>query len=407
MATIKLVLRTNKMRGDGMAPLYLRITVNRKSRFLSSGIFIEPQYWNNKKQVVRKGHPLSSAYNARLADLRIQVERSILETERKSGSVSAENLKRQIVGGDSVFSQYLDRFIDDLDEQKRFWSWKRYRVLRQKLEACLGKNIRWEELNRGALEKLERFMHDKLGNGPNTIRKEFAMLHRVIRQAVKDGEITADQDPFIHFEPPKPKQPRRIKLAPGEIESLMKIELTPGSWAALARDAWLISFYLGGMRFGDLACLKVENFQNTSEGWRCVYRMNKTGRCISIPVPEQAIRLLAPYMKGKQPQDFVMPFLNRGDDEDPRKLRRRISSKNTMCNKNIKVAAKRAGIADPSSVSMHISRHSFADYARKKSGNLYAISKTLGHSSLQITETYLKSFDQEAVDQLGKELWDK
>ena len=69
------------------------------------------------------------------------------------------------------------------------------------------------------------------------------------------------------------------------------------------------------------------------------------------------------------------------------------------------MAAERAGLNDADSISMHISRHSFADYARIKSGNLYAISKTLGHSSLQITEAYLKSFDQDAVDQLADQLW--
>ena len=62
-------------------------------------------------------------------------------------------------------------------------------------------------------------------------------------------------------------------------------------------------------------------------------------------------------------------------------------------------------VDDADRISMHLARHSFADYARTKSGNLYAISKTLGHSSLQITQAYLKSFDQDAVDQLADELW--
>ena len=86
-------------------------------------------------------------------------------------------------------------------------------------------------------------------------------------------------------------------------------------------------------------------------------------------------------------------------------MRRRISSKNTLCNRFIKEAAAQAGLDDAYRISMHLARHSFADYARAKSGNLYAISKTLGHSSLQITQTYLKSFDQEAVDQLADTLW--
>ena len=54
---------------------------------------------------------------------------------------------------------------------------------------------------------------------------------------------------------------------------------------------------------------------------------------------------------------------------------------------------------------MHIARHSYADHARRMSGDLYAISKSLGHSNLQTTEQYLKSFDRDAVDRLAGQVW--
>jgi integrase/recombinase XerD len=56
-------------------------------------------------------------------------------------------------------------------------------------------------------------------------------------------------------------------------------------------------------------------------------------------------------------------------------------------------------------VSFHVARHSYADFARTRSGDLFAISKALGHASLQITQTYLKSFDRDAVDRLSEQLW--
>ena len=56
-------------------------------------------------------------------------------------------------------------------------------------------------------------------------------------------------------------------------------------------------------------------------------------------------------------------------------------------------------------LSTHVARHSFADYARQRTGDLYAISKSLGHGNLQTTQTYLKSFDRDAVDKLADELW--
>ena len=49
------------------------------------------------------------------------------------------------------------------------------------------------------------------------------------------------------------------------------------------------------MRFGDVASLKVENVQNG----RCTYRMNKTGKMVSLPIPEAAHHILVPYLEGK------------------------------------------------------------------------------------------------------------
>lgn len=393
--TVKLTLRKSKVRSDGTAPIYLRVTANRRSRYISSGVYIHPRHWNEDRQQVRRSHELSDAYNARLHDLRMEAERLGLEAD------TASEVKQQLTGTGGSLTDYLQRFIEGLDAQKRFWSWKRYRVVKGKLEECFGKNIDWQDMDQGALLRFERYMADTLENGPNTIRKELAMLHRIYRQAIKDGVIRADQDPFLRYDPPKAKQPERRKLTLAEVEKLAAVVLEPDTWASKARDAWLISFYLGGMRFGDLASLKVKELQNG----RCSYRMNKTGHLVSVPIPEPARKIIAPYLKGKEEEDFALPFLKKGDDADPRKLRRRIGSMNALCNRYIKVAAEQAGLDDADSISMHISRHSFADYARQKSGNLYAISKTLGHSSLQITQAYLKSFDQEAVDQLADELW--
>jgi len=162
----------------------------------------------------------------------------------------------------------------------------------------------------------------------------------------------------------------------------------------------LFSFYAGGMWFGDVCLLRLENFVKG----RVEYRMLKTNTPVSVPLPEMALQPLQPYFTGKSSDAFVFPFLLPGDDKDPVRLRRRINSKNVIVNKNLKKVAEEAELK-PEGLSMHVARHSFADYARTRSGNLYAISKTLGHTSLQVTQVYLKSFDQDAVDQLAKELW--
>ena len=97
-------------------------------------------------------------------------------------------------------------------------------------------------------------------------------------------------------------------------------------------------------------------------------------------------------------------FLKDGDEANSVKLRRRISSRNVVVNQNLKKLAKLAGIEE-GGLSFHVARHSFADYARRQSGDLYTVSKSLGHTSLHVTQNYLKSFDKDAVDKLASQLW--
>ena len=126
----------------------------------------------------------------------------------------------------------------------------------------------------------------------------------------------------------------------------------------------------------------------------------KTGTLVSIPLPEPAVGIALGYKESL----YLFDFLQEGDEKDPIKLRRRISSRNVVVNRELKKLAKLAGF-EAEGLSFHVARHSFADYARQRSGDLYAVSKSLGHTSLQITQQYLRSFDREAVDKLANEIW--
>jgi len=78
-ASVKLLLRKDKSKADGTAPVWLRITANRKSRYVSTGVYLEPKYWNKTKQRVRASHPIAPALNARLQDLLHEAGRQALD----------------------------------------------------------------------------------------------------------------------------------------------------------------------------------------------------------------------------------------------------------------------------------------------------------------------------------------
>lgn len=396
-ASVKLVLRLQKVRADGTCPVYVRVTANRRSRFVASGVFLEPRHWNEARGAVRKGHPLAPSLNARLSDLLLSTQESAL-----SGG-SAEAVLQRVTDGGCSLSSFFQRYIDELDAKGQFWEWKKFRVTLAKLEAVFGADIAFVDFDRHALTRFERYLSATLGNGPNTVLKELQRLRRVLRRAVRDGAMRVGEDPFLAYERPKGERPDRRKLSLEEIRSLEALPLDDRPALGLARDAFVFAFYAGGARFSDVVAMRREAVR----GDRIEYRMLKTGALVSLPLPPAAHALTATYASGDgaSASPFLFPFLKAGEDADPIRLRRRIASHNAKTNEHLKTLATLAGLERPDTLSFHVARHSFADFARVRSGDLYAISKALGHASLTVTQTYLKSFDRDATDRLSEQLW--
>ena len=56
MFTTKIQLKPNKLNLKGEAPIYFRIIKDRKITYISSGITIKPNYWDENKSRVKKNH---------------------------------------------------------------------------------------------------------------------------------------------------------------------------------------------------------------------------------------------------------------------------------------------------------------------------------------------------------------
>ena len=407
MASVQLVLVTRKTKADGTAPVWVRVSANRRSRYRSTGIAVAPKDWNKPKQRVRRSHPLADAFNARLADVVVTATQAMLD----GGTVDA--MKERMEGPTGSLSAFFRGYIEDLDTRGAFWEWKKYRVTLKKLETAFGSKakpaeVAFGELDRHGLLRFETYLRKTCRNAPNTIGKEMQRLRRVIRAAVRAGLLNPGDDPFLVYDRPKGEKPDRLKLTLADVLAIAAVEdvdgvpIADGSALAIARDAFAFSFYGGGVRFSDVATLAHDAVRTVEGTPRLTYRMLKTGNLVDLPLPPPAVAIAERYAGAGA---FLFPMLADGDDADPVRLRRRIASWNARVNVALKTLATAAEIDQADRVSFHASRHAYAVFAASKSGDLFAISKALGHSSLQVTQQYLRSFDRDATDRLSEQLW--
>jgi integrase len=215
-----------------------------------------------------------------------------------------------------------------------------------------------------------------------------------------EGIISSDENPFNKFKI-KSAKTFRDKLTEEEINKLTTLALEPESREWHARNMFILSFYCAGIRFGDLLQLKWKNIQ----GDHLKYVMDKTSDPHTVLLTEEAKALLNLYRKPYSTSEmYIFPFLkNNVDYKDYDYLVSSISSANTIINKHLKLVTIKAGINKK--VSFHISRHSFAYVALRKTGDLYGVSKSLNHKRINTTEIYLKDKDPDAADSLIKKVF--
>jgi len=217
---------------------------------------------------------LSAAYNGRLREIEIEAKTAALSHS------TAAAVKAELEGSTGSATAYFEEFIVRLNRRDQFWEKRKYKTTLRKLQGAVGhKEIDWSEIDREALERFEKYCREVKGNNPNTTRKELSRLRRVIRQAIKEDVLSPGDNPFTRYDLPKRVPTERRRLTHQEIQALEAVDLE-GSSLQLARDAFLLSFYGGGIRFGDLALLQGENVQDGL----LRYRMMKTKRLVEWPL---------------------------------------------------------------------------------------------------------------------------
>ncbi len=395
MASYNIELNSKPIKGSNEYKLLLRVTVNRKHTRLKLDHAVQTKHFNpNPKQnrYVRSSHPKHATINGDIDDLIQKAKEAVKALDKENKFISADTIKQRMIQVDySSVIEYARSVISRMDQKNQVGSVKKYNTLVGRLEEySKSKDLYFVELTHSFLEKFFDFLRSK-GNSDTTASKYLETLRTIYNKATVDGLTDQLPNPFLNFKT-KRDPVNKERLNEAEIKALEELDLPKDSLIWHVWNAFLFSFYCAGIRASDILQLK---WNNIVDG-RLVYQMHKTGRFHSLKLHEKPIKILDHYGPGN-PDEFIFPFLGNDVDYDDATFRyNQLNAKTSLLNKYLGLIATKAGILKK--ISTHTARHSFADIARQKTDNIYNLSKTLGHSSIKITEAYLASFDEKAVD---------
>jgi integrase len=392
MASIKIILRTDKRKSSGESPLFIRLTHARSSKYISLGIYVKTEEWNEKKQCVKKIHPNASQINRFIGDKVNELQSNILRLETAQEPYTAGSLIQKDRLPTQSFLAYADNIARQFSKAGKERSWLKYDRVIGKLRKFLDStDLLFHQITVGFLREYETCLRS-LGNGDSTVNTDLRTIRAILYRAMDEGLFPQEKNPFFKYKLKTPK-PAKAKLTIAEIKQLEELVLPENSAIWHIRNYFLFAYYCAGLRFSDLLLL---TWQRVQDG-RLTYVMAKTGTQRSLKLSDKAAVILNHYWNCRRKRnEYVFPLMDPIDLKDKRLLVKICNAKNSFVNKYLKILAVKARI--PKRLSFHISRHSFADIARKKKLSIYDISKALGHTDIKTTELYLSSLDFDSLD---------
>ncbi|MFT4733398.1 MAG: integrase/recombinase XerD [Arcticibacterium sp.] len=167
-----------------------------------------------------------------------------------------------------------------------------------------------------------------------------------------------------------------------------------------ARNYFLFSFYTYGMRTADLFLLKWSNIKED----RLNYTMMKTETIVpEIRLSPAALNILDDY-RGKDDIYVFPPFYGVKEINFTNTFRvAKVSSALVVINRTLKTIAHRAQI--DKNITMHVSRHSFANISKDQGISVEVLKEMLCHSDIKITYQYLSSFNNSKLQSAGDSVY--
>jgi integrase len=401
--SINVICRKDKMYKNNTAPIHVRFTLNRQTRYVSTGVAISPNDWNFDEQRINPSLSHLKEAQYKIDTVLSEYERKIIRLEALEIAVTFDTLFE--TNGRRVAITVEDGFRNEiarLEALGKYSSAVKHKSALLALNSYKSTKIALEAVDMDYLKGFELFLRERRNND-NSIATRFAIFKAIYNKAVKEGHIVPKQNPFVQYKVGSLwTKTRKRAIDKDDIRKIAELEIPhnyKSSYKQLARDMFLFSYLTAGMNFCDIARLR---YRDVMKG-RVYYSRHKTQKLLSCRLSEQADGIIERYTTpSHNPEDYIFPILDRAVHITDRQIFHRIVKVLRKVNSALKDIGGDVGLLFP--LTTYVARHTYATVLKRSGVNIAIISESLGHSDLATTQIYLDSFENSQIDEAMKNL---
>lgn len=397
--SVKLIMK-NKPRSDNTFPIMLQIIKDGRVKLISTGISCLENEWDGKE--LKKSHSNYQKRNLILANIKSRALKII--DEFVSDEIDFTLIDFEVkFSGDKINSkitvyEHFQATITLMNTSGRTGNSRSFKdTCNSFFSFHQDKDLSFKNLNVGLLEKYEAHLRGR-NNQDSGIAFRMRSIRAIYNSAIRNGIVKAEYYPFDKYKISKLKgKGQKRALSRAEIKKILDVDLSERPDLINTKNYFIFSYFSRGINFVDMMKLKNENVQ----GKNIEYIRSKTkGRfIIKILPPVQVI--LDYYAVNNSMTDYIFPILLK-NDLTPMQIENRKHKTLSKFNRDLKELAILAGVNK--NVTSYVIRHSFATNLKQLGVATDLISESMGHTNLDITNSYLKGFENEEIDDANEKL---
>lgn len=377
--------RKNTATKKKAALVQVEILLQGKKKYVSTGVKVYKDQWNDKSHVINCNDMLD--LNDRIDAVKSFADNYIQALMRQRKPFDWDAFGRYMEGASTsgeTFVAYIRRRIDERQDIKASTK-KSHRKILASLED-FGRLTSFTELTKANIADYYDYLlgHEYTRIGSDGMEENVRMSQqtawgymKILRTYIHDAMLhdKLENDPSKGIKVKRGGSEQTRWLTEEEIAKLESAKLSSGSLVRV-RDLFIFGCY-SGLAFSDLMDFKPEKLEKEGNETYLVGNRVKTGEQYIVLVLPKARDILEKY-------GYSLPKYS-----------------NQQFNKRLKDVMKEAGISKPAA--SHWARHTFAMMALNSGVSIETVAKTLGHSSIKITEAvYAEILRKTVGDEMGK-----
>lgn len=376
----------------------LRVTKDRKRKYVSLGISVNPENWDFSKNQPKTECPNREYIELLIADKLKEYSAKIVELKATNQEFTSTTLVEKICVNrvnrktvEGIFAEHIERL--SVSGRKNY-SLSIKQLYNSLIEFNNHLDIPFSEMDVTWLRRYEAFLRKK-GLAANTIGIRFRTLRALYNLAIEENAVSPDSYPFKKLKVSKlHEETAKRSLSKEDIERVLSYKST-NRYMRFPIDIFAFTYYCGGINFVDIAHLTKANIVDG----RLIYKRQKTKKLIKIPLQPQAVALIEKY--SSDDSQYLFPILSDFHKTDIQQANR-IHKVISKVNERLKQIGNALNL--PITLTTYVARHSQATVMKRAGVSTAVIREIMGHSSERVTQIYLDSFDNEQVDNAMKNL---